>query len=469
MSKREADDDEGEGSVGLEAIPDTLDLHNTNPTQVAILGGRFLLIPPHRALDKTTGKIYFEFETDAEQYVDPLNTFLYIGSQILHKDGTPIPLVAAGAHNRKANILFVNGISHAWFKNCEVKINSQVVDHGDNLYMYRGDLETRLSYSRQTKEGSLNISGWDEEALPFDGIDVAHDFPNEVMDDDEPHPSIIRRYLRTTGGKVFWTIGKIHSPIFDQKKSLPDHTKIEVTLDRNPSEFVTLTHGADPEDKMARIDQIFLLARLNDVDARISEDIKAVTHSGTACKYPIRRTRTATYTHERGGTEIAIADLIPGETEMPSRIFLVFVKESAKGGGFKEDPFNYQHFRMQSLSLKVGGESIPMPEMKMNFQQGDYLLPLFSLLHSVNAFLTNEDIGIDFHNYPIRNCIYGFDLKGNGNEIGETFSRAQHKTVSLHARLTEALGYHISLIVYAEYDSEIQITADKKITKHLNG
>ena len=469
------DDDEVVKVDSIEAIPDVLDLHGTNITQVAIDGGRFLLIPPHRALDQTTGKIYFKFTTDNNAYLDLQNSLIYIGSKIVDRAGNPIDIMrpAAGGgeeHNPDSNVLFVNGINHAWFKNIEVKINGQVVDYGDNLYMYRGDFENRLSFNRQAKESSLGITGWDEEAYPFDGLDPNYPFPDRPpVAADEAHPALMRRYLKTAGGRTVWTIGRIHSDIFDQKKLLPDNSKVEIALDRNPTSFVCLSKQARPETKYsARIEQIALLIRVSYVNPKVSEDIKSVTQSGKSMCYPIRRVKMASFTHDRGSTEINQPELLYGESEIPSRIFLAFVRQSARGGAFGEDPFNYQHFNLRSICLKVGGEAVPMPNMSMNFQHGEFILPLFSLLHSLNAFMSNEDVGIDVYNYPIRNCIFGFDLKGFGSEAGELYTKPQHKTVSLEARLDRIVAHPITCIIYGEYDAEIEITPDQRIITHLN-
>ena len=469
------EDDEVIEVDSLEAIPDVLDLHGTNITQVAIDGARFLLVPPHQALDHTTGKIYFNFTTDNNVYLDGQNSLIYIGSKIVDRGGNPINVKrpAGGGdeeHNPDANVLFVNGINHAWFKNIEVKINGQVVDYGDNMYMYRGDLENRLSFNRQAKESSLYITGWDEEANPFDDLDAAYVFPDAPpVRHDERNPALMRRFLKTTGGKTLWTIGKIHSDIFDQEKLLPDNSRIEIALDRNPTSFVCLSHQPNPETKYsARIDDIALLIKVNHVNPQVSDDIKSVTQSGKSMRYPIRRVKMASFTHDHFSTEINKPELLHGETEIPSRIFLAFVLQSARGGAFAEDPFNYQHFDLRSLCLKVGGEAIPMPNMPMNFSEGKTVLPLFSLLYALDAFMSNEDIGIDMYNYPVRNVIFGFDLKGVRSEAGKLYTKPQHKTISLEARLDHALAHPITCIIYAEFDAEIEITPDQRIVRHLN-
>ena len=80
-------------------------------------------------------------------------------------------------------------------------LNNVVIDSGLVLYPYRGDFETRLLNSKDVKEGSLQLMGFDEEVMPFDDVrDIAADFPWEDVAEGttEPdtlaHAALNRRY-----------------------------------------------------------------------------------------------------------------------------------------------------------------------------------------------------------------------------------------------------------------------------------
>ena len=68
-------------------------------------------------------------------------------------------------------------MGYTLFTNVKVALNNVVMDSGSVLYPYRGDFETRLLNSKDIKEGSLQLMGFNEEVLAFDDVrDVATDF-----------------------------------------------------------------------------------------------------------------------------------------------------------------------------------------------------------------------------------------------------------------------------------------------------
>ena len=83
----------------------------------------------------------------------------------------------------------------------KVALNNVVTDSESVLYPYRGDFETRLLNSKDVKEGSLQLMGFDEEVVAFeDAADNAANFPweNVAIDTTEPdtlpHAALNRRY-----------------------------------------------------------------------------------------------------------------------------------------------------------------------------------------------------------------------------------------------------------------------------------
>ena len=92
-------------------------------------------------------------------------------------------------------------MGYTLFTNVKVALNNVVIDSGSVLYPYRGDFEMRLLNSKDVKEGSLQLIGFNEEVVPFDDVrDVAADFPwvNVAEGTTEPnalaHAALNRQY-----------------------------------------------------------------------------------------------------------------------------------------------------------------------------------------------------------------------------------------------------------------------------------
>ena len=79
-----------------------------------------------------------------------------------------------------------------------------------------------------TKEGSLELMGFDEEVVAFDDLadnDENFDWENISGGTTEPdakaHSALLRRYKRSCQSKNIYLVTRIFSSIFDQEKYLP--------------------------------------------------------------------------------------------------------------------------------------------------------------------------------------------------------------------------------------------------------
>ena len=83
-------------------------------------------------------------------------------------------------------------MGYTLFTNVKVALNNVVIDSGSVLYPYRGDFETRLLNSKDVKEGSLQLMGFDEEVMAFEDVrDVAANFPWEDVAEGTTEPDAL--------------------------------------------------------------------------------------------------------------------------------------------------------------------------------------------------------------------------------------------------------------------------------------
>ena len=462
---------------GGEVIPDPLDLFSTIPTQTGIKQATTEIVPTKDALQDANRAITFKFSSDSKSLIDPKRIFVYIVSRIVQKNGANIPEHEAGEgeainHRDESNVLFVNGLSHAWFKTVEVKINSdRVSTSGTDNYAFRGDLETRLGNTVEVKEGPLEFAGFIEEATAFDHIEAAHLQFDRAIRGNGPynHPALIKRYKKSANSKEYETYGKIHADIFEQDKFLPPDTQIEITFTRNDSSFVLLSKTADINAK-AVIDYMHVEYTRVEPEEEYLEALKAQIYSGKeACLYPIKRVHVEEYTVPPGQLNLGKIDLFPTEKYIPRRIFVVFVRATAVTlGDIGQDPFNYEDFKIRRVGLKVGSKHRPRPPYLCNFQDGRTLVPLKMLHDAINCDMENFNSGINLDNYKGRNCIFAFDILNTYTDSGECFERSEAERIDLEVQAQEAQGFGIRALVYGEFDAEIHIKPSKAVVMHEN-
>ena len=467
--------------IGEEVIPESLRLHSMIPTQTAAKLARYQKFQPKNAVSRT-GAISFDITTGDQKYMDVSSAVLHVECQIRDARSEVIPLMRARAgggeeFNPVGKVLPVNGMGYTLFNNVKVALNNVPIDSGSVLYPYRGDFETRLFNDMNVKDGSSLLMGFDEEVVPFDDVgDVVANFPwQEVGEGDRnpdglPHSALNRRYKRSCQSKSVFLITPIFSEIFDQDKWLPPKTKLFISLEQNKPAFSLLSKHEGANDDTYRIEVLNcdLFMKIVEMDNMVDKEIENVTFQGNSMLYPLRRVKMEQHRISANMRDLSVTNILLGETELPRKIFITFVRHDACNGDITKDPFNYQHFGLDSIGLRVGGNERPFPSFKCNFQNGDVLKPLWGLLDAVGFYRSDKELGISIDTYPIRNVFFGFDLTTTGAPAGICYESSESQTIEVIAHIREAKTFPIEMLVYAEYDAELEIQPGGKIIMHSN-
>ena len=181
--------------IGEEVIPESLRQHSTIPTQTAEKMARYQKFQPKNAVSRT-GAISFDIFNGDQKYMDVSSAVLHIECQIRDGKSELIPLkgpTPAGGGDAPFNafgkVLPVNGMGYTLFTNVKVALNNVPIDSGSVLYSYRGDFETRLLNSKDIKEGSSVLLGFDEEVVAFEDVpDANATFPWEDVANGTTEP-----------------------------------------------------------------------------------------------------------------------------------------------------------------------------------------------------------------------------------------------------------------------------------------
>ena len=83
----------------------------------------------------------------------------------------------------------------------------------------------------------------------------------------------------------------------------------------------------------------------------------ADTLSKINCLYPIERVWPKFFTLNKGVREFDLANISQGQ--LPSRIIVGLVSTKAFSGSVDTDPYKFQHFNLDYISLQCNGRAIP--------------------------------------------------------------------------------------------------------------
>ena len=129
------------------------------------------------------------------------------------------------------------------------------------------------------------------------------------------------------------------------------------------------------------------------------------------------------------------------------------------------NPFNFQHFGMNSIQLKVGGQLIPAEPLEADFATNKYKEMYFNLFSQMDNMFDDRGNGITFEDFKNGFCISVFDLTAD-MEDGEHMELKKRGTVDLKIKFKNPTANAISVICAAEYENVVSITGkEQKVSK----
>ena len=482
----------GGGQTAYECMPEILNFHAALPTQVGIIDSRYTVVNPINSIDDAK-TIEFQINSHLNELIHPAYTFLMLTTRIMSVSDTG-ETTAITAKRKKADkpteeeenpakfVLPVNGRNHALFKNVKVRLNDVQIDGGDGLYAYRGDLENRLMCTREVKTGMMDLEGWDEENIAFEELT---DNERTALSWQGDHIKAIdastafkkkgfnRRIADSWCSKRMYSIGQIHSEIFQQPKPLPPHTKLYVGFDLQDWDgFCVLSKDKNLKYTL-KIESMKLLVRLIKLDTKVYQEMFGELQNGNNFLMPIRKVDMM-FAKRLDTVDYSVHSLMPEGEALPRRIFIAFVSTKAYNGAVELDPFNYCNVKPVKFLLRVGGDPRPFPEVVCNrTNENDILMNLFSLLEGTGSLFEDVEMGINAQNYRYRNNIICFDLTHAKNPPGTTYEMSTNKPCELEMTIKPASdGETIparTMIIYAEYDAELEFDRNGNVKKKTFG
>ena len=139
------------------------------------------------------------------------------------------------------------------------------------------------------------------------------------------------------------------------------------------------------------------------------------------------------------------------------------VTNAAYNGAYANNPFFFQHFNLSKIDVSCNGHSIHNRPFEPDFENGLYLKSYLSMYQAVSALGLNKSFDIAKEDYVGGYCLWGYDLTPDqGSEEGQLHPI---KTGSLRIELqfAQALATVINVIVFAEFDNQIEINSLREI------
>ena len=161
--------------------------------------------------------------------------------------------------------------------------------------------------------------------------------------------------------------------------------------------------------------------------------------------YPFWRSDIKSFSVAGGSHTFMTDNIFHGQ--VPSKIIIGMVSNSAYSGDYEKNPFNFMNMGVNYLEINVDGQPVPSRPFRPNFDEKDYVSSYLSLLDS--DLNSKSGIIINPTDYPDGYALYLFDIQSF--LTGSVMSKSPRGRVRLSVRFSKALGETINIIVYAKF------------------
>ncbi|XP_025154189.1 uncharacterized protein F54H12.2-like [Harpegnathos saltator] len=323
----------------------------------------------------------------------------------------------------------INHILHSMFNQIDVYFNQKLVSPPNNAYAYRAYIEALLNYASPVKTSHLASCLWySDTAGNMDALPGATS--NHGLD---------KRAAFVQGGRTLNLIGYLHCDVFNQDKFLINGVEVRMRLVRSKDSFCLME--GNTMSRIRILDATLLIRR-----ARINQSI-LLTHTKmltrTIAKYPLTRVEVKSFTIHSGVVGETPDNVILGQ--IPKRIIIGFVDNKAFNG-------------VRPLQPKFSGNEMLYAET------------YHTLFSGTGIHFLNETNSISREDYPAGYTLFAFDLTPDlsANCAGQ-WNLVKHGSLRMEVRFERALTTMVNCLVYAEFESLLEIDCSRQVIVDYSG
>ncbi|XP_072051654.1 uncharacterized protein F54H12.2-like [Amphiura filiformis] len=431
------------------------DLFSVPPTQTDILSSQFLEYKPLNAVT-SDGPLEFTVPGSPDGYLDLSQTQLYVRAKITLPDGADIP--------QDAPVGPTNLFLHSMFNQVDVHLNDRMVSVASNTYAYRAMIETLLTYGSDATKSHLTSS------LFYKDTPYKMDICDPALIDDEANVGLKKRAQFTHNSRVVDMVGMIHSDIFCQEKFLLGGVDLKLKLHRSKNEFCLL-RGIRPQIQQpayrVQIMDATLFVRSAKLNPTLTMSHAKELERGVTAKYPIRRVDVKSFSIPQGNLSFVRESLFTGQ--IPRRIIFGLVDNTAYNGSYAKNPYFFKHFNLNYRALHCNGETIPWKPLRPRFEEADaqpnlqgHIMAYQTLFQGTSNLHKDRGVQVAREDYAGGYTLFAFDLSPDASDDAH-LNLLRNGSVRLELQFQVPLPNTVNLVVYAEWDSMLEITKSRSI------
>jgi hypothetical protein len=174
--------------------------------------------------------------------------------------------------------------------------------------------------------------------------------------------------------------------------------------------------------------------------------------------YPIARCKVTKQTLALGSR--AFQWTHTDTTQIPTRLVIGFVKESASSGTVTENPFHFRNYGLQNIMVKFDDVKL---ELNTDFTDGNVnaVRAYNQLFKETGILAAGKTCDITLEEFVAGYTLFVFDLTADKTPEDSRINLLRQGQVTISTKFANPTPHPIAVIVCSFYDNLVQLTADR--------
>lgn len=407
------------------------DLFTVPPTQRSVEQGYVQEYRPISSLESLDAPIEFNIPATSNEYIDLSHTRLRVRIKITNDKNEVL--------KTECKVAPVNNFIHSLFSNVQIELNNKAITSQTGNYAYRALIENLLNYGADAKESHLTTS-------------LFYKDTSGNMGAVETNLGYVKRRQYAQNGE-FDMESVIHSDIFNSNKYMLNGVQMLIKLFKSKAQFALMTAAGDEAKYVIHVtDAVLLVRKLKMSDALL------IAHATTMLKhsafYPITRVETKNITIGKDIQNFVLDNVVLGQ--IPQRVLIGFVDAASYNGDFHGNPFDFQHFNHNFLTIATDS-SVHVTPLKPNYAKKLFISSYNTLFYATG--ITFSDSGSDITREDFANGynLSVFDLTPDLSAHEAHYTQPSTGSLRIEVQFDKNLAKPITAIIFLEYTNCIEI------------
>ena len=371
-------------------------------------------------------------------YLDLRRSRMHVKLRLQGGDGRPI--------TEEAQVGLVNLSLQSLWKQVEFSLQQKEMPSVASHYPYKSFIDTLLKYGNASGEGQLETQLYVKENYALDDPRISGS-----------NSGLIQRYTYTRKGKVVDLEGNLYLDLFQQDRFILDGVSLGLKFWPSEESFRLMSADENAAYKVEIMEATFLACMIKvspQVIMGVAEGLKK-----SPALYPFTRSDIKSFSIPAGQLSHTVDNVYLGD--VPERLVVGLVSSVAFSGSYKKNPYNFQHYHLNSAGFFVNNQSVPNQPFKPDFAAGTYISCYLALFTSTGKWLKDSGNQIAREDYAQGYTLYVFDLSSNHSEDYRNLVQKGHTRLEL--KFSRPLPETTQLICYAQFPGLMTIDQARNV------